>query len=137
MFRKFLLTRLVAWHRNLPPPTAGYFERKTMKLKIILCFLLGTLSIQAQTNAPAITAQTNQIFVERLEIAGKIYTNSTVRALNPAQAIISTVGGGVMTSIADLPTNLQSQFNYNPMIASNFIQTRAQAGTSREKINGE
>ena len=42
-----------------------------------------------------------------------------------------------MTSIADLPTNLQSQFNYNPMIASNFIQTRAQAGASREKINGE
>ena len=104
-----------------------------MKLKILLCILISGLTAQAQTNAPVPVTQTNQVFVEKLGVTGKIYTNCTVRTLNPAQVIISFDGGGAMASIADLPSNLQSQFNYDPIAAKNYIEKQRQKKLAQDK----
>jgi hypothetical protein len=108
-------------------------EMETMNLKILLCILLGALTAQAQTNVPAPVTQTEQVFVEKLEVAGKIYTNCTVRAFNPAQVIISFDGGGSMALIANLPANLQSQFNCDPVAAKSYFEKQHQIKLAQDR----
>jgi hypothetical protein len=108
--------------------------KKTVKVKILLCILFGALTTQAQTNSPAPITQTNQVFVEKLEVAERVYTNCTVRAFNPAQAIISFDGGGSVASIADLPTKLQAQFNYDPVVAKNYLEKQRQKKLAQDRF---
>ncbi|MGA2281658.1 MAG: hypothetical protein ABSG80_15305 [Verrucomicrobiota bacterium] len=99
-----------------------------MKLKIFLCFLFFELFA---------TAQTNQVFLERLQVAGKIYTNCTVRLSNPVQAVILYDGGGKIAPVSDLPTNVLLQINYDPSAAQKYLDAQHQKQLEREREQTE
>lgn len=91
-----------------------------MKIKLLLAML--SVVFSTSVDAQIIDAQTNHF--ERLEIAGKIYSDCTVRQLNPAQAMISIDTGGSMVAISNLPPKLQQQFNYDPVTAEMYLSKR-------------
>lgn len=67
----------------------------------------------------AITCQA-QIY-PRLECDGSSYTNCTVQAENPAQAIIRYDGGGAFVKTALLPKNVQDALHYDPQKAQAYL----------------
>jgi hypothetical protein len=101
-----------------------------MKFRVFLCVWLVVFSALAETN---------QVFLEKLEVSGKFYTNCTVRLSNPVQAVIFfDGGGGAMVSVTNLAANVLTQINYSPVAAQKYLdiqeqrrQAKAQAEAKR------
>ena len=56
---------------------------------------------------------TNQIFVEKLELADRVYTNCTIRMYNFWQASVLFASGGKLVAASDLPTNVLERLGVN------------------------
>jgi hypothetical protein len=85
-----------------------------MKFKALILFL-SVLAFESP-------AQADGVKMDSLTVNGTIYTNCTVRQLNPAQVAISMESGGAMVAISNLPPDLQSRFNFNPTNAAAFLE---------------
>jgi hypothetical protein len=106
----------------------GEWMKDSTKKKMLTIALLTCLAFSTW-------AQTN--YFSTIEIAGKTFTNCTIRVLNPAQAIVRFDGGGATVSLADLPEDMREQFNYNPTNAAAYLAQRARLNAQMRAKEGQ
>lgn len=97
-------------------------------MKIALAILLlGSLSVNAQSNAPA------TLHFDSLTVGTNKYTNCTFKVLNPAEGMISFSSGGAKIKLSDLQEPERSKF-YNTNSAAEFEKLSRQKQVAPENI---